>query len=492
MFVCIPAGSTCSSSAARACPADAGLVRHLHLAVRHDRRGPRSSRPEFVDRPMRHAADRLSLQVSPTCSLADTPTHADYFAEARGVHRDRFGVLWLGAQDDVFQPQPDVRAGAEPRFVPRHVPPVAGPADDHQGGQAAGTRRHRVRIVGSGQDGDVVDALAARARTHERRVGRARAARGHATEIAAARCASASSARPTRRPRVVPNKVFECLAVGRPIVTADTRRDPRRAARAGRRRSRRGPGGARPGDPRAARRPNPSGHARGGRSRAVPARLQRGSARQAPRGLRRSARGAARDYDERWPAVQSQSAEATAARARVMPCRAWPHRRRLAQCESRHSPASSRGTSSSSTRSVIPQSTRPPTGMPSTSKPSGQRAFVNRCSRRCGVPQLRDGRRQDLGHLLAIRHPLDHGRDAAEEGEHVHVRRPAPNGRQLGDNGYERRVETDLLLGFAQCGRDQALVVRVDAAAWERELSAVVTVVGAHDQHDAQLAVPSR
>ena len=41
----------------------------------------------------------------PCC--CDTPAHADYFARS-GVNRDRFRVLWLGAQEDVFQPQPDV------------------------------------------------------------------------------------------------------------------------------------------------------------------------------------------------------------------------------------------------------------------------------------------------------------------------------------------------------------------------------------------------
>ena len=51
------------------------------------------------------------------------------------------------------------------------------------------------------------------------------------------------------------------------------------------------------------------------------------------------------------------------------------------------------------------------------------------------------------------------------------------------------RVEADLLLGFAESGRDEALVGLVDATARERELAAVVAVVGADDQHDAQLTV---
>ena len=131
---------------------------------------------------------------------------------------------------------------------------------------------------------------------------------------------------------------------------------------------------------------------------------------------------------------------------------------------SRHSPASSRGTRSSSRRSVIPQSTRSPTGMPSTSNPSGQRAFVNRCSRRMRrVPQLGDGRRQHLGHLLAVRPPLDPGRDAAEEREHVHVRRAAPNGRELGDD-----VTSDGSRPISSSASRSAVATRLSSAASTR------------------------
>lgn len=44
--------------------------------------------------------------------VADTPAHADYFANVLGVARNQLAVVYVGAEDDVFTPQPLRRRGA--------------------------------------------------------------------------------------------------------------------------------------------------------------------------------------------------------------------------------------------------------------------------------------------------------------------------------------------------------------------------------------------
>ena len=79
--------------------------------------------------------------------------------------------------------------------------------------------------------------LVTRARARQRRLRRHRSRRRSSpARSGARRSVSACSAPPTRRARVVPNKVFQCAAAGRPIITGrDARRsEPRSATRSSR------------------------------------------------------------------------------------------------------------------------------------------------------------------------------------------------------------------------------------------------------------------
>ena len=138
----------------------------------------------------------------------------------------------------------------------------------------------------------------------------------------------------------------------------------------------------------------------------------------------------------------------------------------------------------------MPQSTRSPTGMPSTSSPSGQRCRrEEKLAPDRRVPQLLDGGGEHLDDLVRIRQPREIRWDAAEEREHLEVRRAAPHGRQLGDHAHDARVEADLLLGFAQRSREQARIGVVGAPTGKRELPTVVAVIRADDQDEAQQPV---
>ena len=110
---------------------------------------------------------------------------------------------------------------------------------------------------------------------------------------------------------------------------------------------------------------------------------------------------------------------------------------------------------------------------------------------RVGVGERARGRREDPDDLGLLEPPRRVGRDAAEE------RVDAPAGRAASRAAAARRRprrvsrgEADLLLGLAQRRREQVGVARLRLAAREPELAAVqAAVVGADDEHDAQLAV---
>jgi glycosyltransferase involved in cell wall biosynthesis len=161
------------------------------------------------------------------CSLADrvlvdTPSHADYFAEATGVPRDRFRVLWLGAQEDVFQPVPDVlpvqgRVVFHGTFVPLQgletivrTAKLLEPAGVH------------FRIVGDGQERSRIERLIADLRVENVDLAGRVPLTEVPREIASGALCLGIFGTSGKAHRVVPNKVFECLAVGRPVVTADT------------------------------------------------------------------------------------------------------------------------------------------------------------------------------------------------------------------------------------------------------------------------------
>ena len=154
--------------------------------------------------------------------LADTPAHAEFYAQLVHMPRDRIGVVWVGAEDDVFRPQPDI--AAEPRrvlfygtFIKLHGLDVIVRA-----AKLLEPDGVEFRIIGSGQEQAHIEALIEELQpanvAMQARVPLAELPR----EIASAQLCCGIFGTSEKAGRVVPNKVFECIAVGRPVVTADT------------------------------------------------------------------------------------------------------------------------------------------------------------------------------------------------------------------------------------------------------------------------------
>lgn len=150
--------------------------------------------------------------------IADTPAHARFFAERLGVAEDRIQVLWVGAEETLFRPAPARPAGhtVEALFFGSFI-----------GLHGTGTVIEAARLC---QDAAIVWTLLGDG--PERPAARASASGltqvrfEHAIDYArlpqrilAADILLGVFGASAKAGRVIPNKVFQALACGRPVVT---------------------------------------------------------------------------------------------------------------------------------------------------------------------------------------------------------------------------------------------------------------------------------
>ncbi len=164
------------------------------------------------------AIDRSALRGADLV-IADTAAHADFLAELGGIPRDRIAVCLVGAEERLFQPPAAEAAGAAARpfhalFVGKLIP-LHGLETVVEAARLA--PEIPFRIVGSGQlESVLADAPANVERVrwvpYEQLPG----------ELWHAGCALGVFGRSAKAGRVIPNKAFQALACGTPLVTADT------------------------------------------------------------------------------------------------------------------------------------------------------------------------------------------------------------------------------------------------------------------------------
>jgi len=170
------------------------------------------------------AVDEVAFGL-PDLVLADTWSHGSYYQEEFGLARGRVAVVPVGAL-----PEPRARGSArrlasdEPftvlqygKWSPLHGADVVLAAAER-------LRADPVRfvLVGEGQLSRPLRAtLAARRLTNVRWLGRLPARELRAHTLAADVCLGVFG-RSEKAARVIPNKVYDALACGRPVVTADS------------------------------------------------------------------------------------------------------------------------------------------------------------------------------------------------------------------------------------------------------------------------------
>jgi glycosyltransferase involved in cell wall biosynthesis len=176
--------------------ADRGRFRPGSLAARMLRR---------IDRRAFRAADLV---------VADTEAHADFLAELTSVPRDRFRVCFVGAEEWVFEPNWSPQEPFTALFVGKLIP-LHGLQTILEAARLA--PEVPVRVVGSGQ---LDDLLAERPPNVEWVPWVRYEELPH--ELSRAGCALGIFGTSGKARRVIPNKAFQALACGVPLVTADT------------------------------------------------------------------------------------------------------------------------------------------------------------------------------------------------------------------------------------------------------------------------------
>jgi len=157
--------------------------------------------------------DRLALRRADLV-VADTEENADFFAALGGISRERVEVCFVGAEERVFQPVWQLHTPFHALFVGKLIPLHGLPTIL---AAAALAPEVRFRIVGSGQ-------LETLLRAGPPNVDWIRWVEYERLpeELAQAGCALGIFGTSSKARRVIPNKAFQALACGVPLVTADT------------------------------------------------------------------------------------------------------------------------------------------------------------------------------------------------------------------------------------------------------------------------------
>ena len=193
------------------------LVADAMISMSDTLAGDRARVGEGVGRALA-ALDTVTLRAAGAV-VADTDAHARFYEERFGVPRERLGVARVGAEAAVFKPAPPPPGRPQTLFYGK-LSPLHGLDTLLEAARMPGTPP--VKVIGDGQLGDWLAEELRRDRPagfehvpwveYEQLGG----------ELAAAGICLGVFGRSEKAARVVPNKVYHAMSVGRPVITADT------------------------------------------------------------------------------------------------------------------------------------------------------------------------------------------------------------------------------------------------------------------------------
>ena len=152
--------------------------------------------------------------------ITDTPEDADAFAAATGTPRAKWHVVWVSADPAIFTERPDI--AVEPRSVLFYGTYIPLQGIDHiVRASLLMPRDWHIRLVGSGQLRPDIEHLVSETGARVELVDQVPETQLPSLIASSSVCLGVFGAGEKTR-RVIPNKVFQCMAVGRPVVTGDT------------------------------------------------------------------------------------------------------------------------------------------------------------------------------------------------------------------------------------------------------------------------------
>jgi glycosyltransferase involved in cell wall biosynthesis len=183
-----------------------------------------------LDRRFRHPWSPLGIALrlldaaacwSVRAVVVDTPQDGDFFARLSRRARRRFEVLWVGADEARFAPSPDPGDDAPILWYLTFIP-LHGIDTVLRAAARMGDDRRTFRLIGAGQARAGAEALARELGLDHVEFVEPIAEDALAGEIAKSSVCLGAFGTTGKAERVVPNKVFQCAAASRPVVTAGT------------------------------------------------------------------------------------------------------------------------------------------------------------------------------------------------------------------------------------------------------------------------------
>jgi glycosyltransferase involved in cell wall biosynthesis len=164
-----------------------------------------------------------------SCTLAssvwlDTQTHIDWYANEFRIPAGKFRRVWVGADDEVMMPNGDKRSEKFTVFFYGTFIPLQGIEHIVEAAAIVGSKTQEIQFVlcGDGQTHDEMRRLANRLGVRNLEFLPRRPPAELSRLIAGSDVCLGIFGGGEKTQRVIPNKVFDALACGRPVITADT------------------------------------------------------------------------------------------------------------------------------------------------------------------------------------------------------------------------------------------------------------------------------
>ncbi len=167
------------------------------------------------------AVDRLSMRLSHRV-IADCPAHARFLADLGDLPPERFGIVYIGADESVFHPMSHVDEEGDVVLFYGTFVPLQGVEWIVRAAALLTDRGYRFRIIGRGQETANVSKLALELGVPNVQFIDPIPKPELVYELAQASLCLGIFGTTPKADRVIPHKVFEGLACGRPVLTGDS------------------------------------------------------------------------------------------------------------------------------------------------------------------------------------------------------------------------------------------------------------------------------